>query len=302
MCLCVCRLQLQLYVAHGLVEVVDPHLVSVEKEKPQSHHHGGKSGTSTMMASLPSGTKSSAVLKVHLGSMLLQGGKGADKGPLAQHWNGAVPWAAMDVVKSGRQQREKTYHGTFLKVVLENQLFQPFASTARAVAGLAVVDPDPIPASLAQAAVHAVEALSILLLAALTEDATGTAQHHAGAVVWSLLGLEMALLEHEDLVRRALPMSAVDLSRALSPSRVQRGSQDLSVRTANSSGSGGRAHRYLKLHRKDVSAVLSPDLRSISIATDEALRRLIRGYSDVLVTYSFPKVYAEALQAKIAEL
>jgi hypothetical protein len=256
------------------------------------------------MASLPSGTKSSAVLKVHLGSMLLQGGKGADKGPLAQHWNGAVPWAAMDVVKSGRQQREKTYHGTFLKVVLENQLFQPFASTARAVAGLAVVDPDPIPSSLAQAAVHAVEALSILLLAALTEDATGTAQHHAGAVVWSLLGLEMALLEHEDLVRRALPMSAVDLSRALSPSRVQRGGHEPSARTSSSiSGSGSsRAHRYLKLHRKDVSAVLSPDLRSISIATDEALRRLIRGYSDVLVTYSFPKIYAEALQAKIAEL
>jgi hypothetical protein len=161
-----------------------------------------------------------------------------------------------------------------------------------------LIQADPLPRSLAQSAVYAVETLSLLLLSALREDPSGLAQHHAGAVVCSLLALELAILDHEDLVKRAVPLGAVNTSNGNSLLSLSGYTGDYyAAQTGGYQGYGGLAR-----HRMDVAAALSPDLRAVRIATEEALNRLVRGYRDVLVTYTFPKIYADALQAKVAAL
>jgi allophanate hydrolase subunit 1 len=39
----------------------------------------------------------------------------------------------------------------------------------------------------------------------------------------------------------------------------------------------------------------------MTVAVDDAIERLIQGYRDVLVTYSLPQIYAEALKKKLEE-
>ena len=120
--------------------------------------------------------------------------------------------------------------------------------------------------------IHAVESMSLLLVSALANDPTGTAQHHLIAVMCSLLALELALKGHNDILKSCLatPMGTVTTAFLVSPS-------------------GG-------LHRRGI--MVSTSLGSMSKAVDTAIGRLLDGYSDVLDAYVFPEQYANALKSR----
>ena len=138
--------------------------------------------------------------------------------------------------------------------------------------GVAEVDPDPIPSLLAQSVIHAVESMSLLLVSALANDPTGTAQHHLIAAMCALLSLELGLKGHNDILKSCLatPKGTITTAFLVSPS-------------------GG-------LHRRGIT--VSASLASMAAAVDAAIVRLLDGYSDVLDAYVFPEQYANALKSR----
>jgi hypothetical protein len=68
---------------------------------------------------------------------------------------------------------------------------------------------------------------------------------------------------------------------------------NLFKQTSSSSSSGSSKGRE--------GVVVSTSLNGMTVAVEDAIQRLIKGYRDVLVTYSLPQIYAEALKKKLEE-
>ena len=152
------------------------------------------------------------------------------------------------------------------------------------------MDPDPIPPILAQTAVHAIEASSLLLVSALSTDPTGTAQHHLIAVMHSLLALDLALSSHRDILRSCLPSSKGTVTAAY---LISGGSVDgHSIVRGSSGGRGATSDES----RRGIS--VSSSLSEVAGAADAAITRLIHAYRDILDAYVFPKAYADILKSK----
>jgi hypothetical protein len=144
------------------------------------------------------------------------------------------------------------------------------------------VDPDPIPPLLAQTVAHAIDSSTLLLVAALTADSSGTAQHHLVAVMHSLLALELALKSHSDILKSCFSSPRGTVTAAFLISSSNR------VRKNSSGGVDSRSHS------------VSANLTVMATAVDAGIIRLIKSYRDIIDAYVFPKIYADALKVKIA--
>jgi hypothetical protein len=129
--------------------------------------------------------------------------------------------------------------------------------------------------------VNAIEALSLLLTHALDEDPSGYTQSFVPCVLCSLLGLDMALKEYMQTVQSSFPGV---------------------LGTGTGTGIGKhfrKANRISGFRGVKISEVISQNFLSIALAVEEALNRIIRGYSDVIPTYSFPSNYATNLHSRL---
>ncbi len=127
------------------------------------------------------------------------------------------------------------------------------------------------PPVMAQSIVNAVEGLSLLLVAALSEDFSGLVQHHVPSVLNSLLRLEHAMKNYSNTVHQGF----------------------LSHFTRR-----GETHRIR--YRVRSAAHLPKSMQDIAEATDEALARLVLGYRDVVKSCNFADpLYIKALQNRV---
>lgn len=153
------------------------------------------------------------------------------------------------------------------------------------------MEPYPLPPLIIQSVGHAVEAVSQLLLSALTLDPTGTAQHHLVCVVHSLLGLELALKGHRDTLSRCTREHPLTLSSHPSLTHLQHAQSHSNLSEA--------LLKTLSKFQKDRD---TPSLASLAGAVEAAITRLVTGYRDILATCVFPSLYAEALKIKLSAL
>eukprot|EP01034_Spumella_vulgaris_P021910 gene21911-27987_t len=127
------------------------------------------------------------------------------------------------------------------------------------------------PPVMAQSAVNGIDSISLLLVAALSEDGSGLVQHHVPSVVNSLLMLEHALLAYSNTVHQTY------FSHFSKMGRVQR-----------------------IQYRVRSIAHLPRSMQLLSVATDEALGRLVGAYRDVLTSCVFvDPLHAKAFQARL---
>ena len=128
---------------------------------------------------------------------------------------------------------------------------------------------DPLPSATAQLGIHAIESVSIILQKALREDNTGIPQYHLAAVINSLLALDLILKEYASAIIR---VRAVD-----------------------------KKLRSQKRFSRSVG-LMSKELQALHKVTNEALTRIIKSYADLIVTYTFPPVYAKNLSERLKNI
>ena len=115
-----------------------------------------------------------------------------------------------------------------------------------------------IPPMMAQYVVHAIESVTLLLIAALTEDATGLVYHNVPCVFNCLLRLDHVLKRYSQSVHQAYS------SRFLKHGKLQR------------------------IQYKVKSLQHLPEgVQSICVAVDDALKDLVESYQDVLKSCDF---------------
>lgn len=130
-----------------------------------------------------------------------------------------------------------------------------------------------LPPLMAQYVVHAVESVTLLLIAALTEDATGLVYHNVPCVVNCLLRLDHALKAYSQTVHNAYMSEFHKLGKV---QRIQ--------------------------YRVKSLTHLPGGVQSICLAVDDALKDLSESYYDVLKSCDFvDPLYAGALQSFLAE-
>jgi hypothetical protein len=114
----------------------------------------------------------------------------------------------------------------------------------------------------AQDAIHAIEALSLFLT--LTPITFGEVHNFFPTLLQSLLGLELAIRDYGDVLRRIF--------------------------------SSRKSLRSFYRQQKNVhKSLLSAHLQGLAFAVDEAITRLLRSHRDVLPTYAFPAAYDKIL-------
>ena len=203
-----------------------------------------------------------------------------DLGPIACRW-GQVPdslpakkWHATSIVQCGRSLRTKTWIGEKIKNMLTSESWRWLWKFLR-LATCQVMVHDVLPSMTIQAAVHACEAVSQGLSEALVCDKTRTALFHVSAAAESLFALEMVLLDLTDARRIG-------------------------------EASDGRVFEDAKYVFGVFGGVLPGprrELNALSLAVDEALRRIVRGYRDVLKdvlrSSNFPSAYLPSLKKRL---
>lgn len=195
---------------------------------------------------------------------------------------------AVEIVKAGKRIRKELLQWTVESIVGRCAswiLSQPFLRyvpflnpLARWACGVHEVSVDPLPAGLTQAAQYAAEGLSLSLIAAAVEDAAGPSQHYIPAVLRSLMALEVALEEYNDVYRRY---------NALFPSRENPHWLNFDLKRGGSKVKG---------------LVVSGDLLALKLCLSEALDGLLRTYRHKLPSYSFPISCIRRLEGKLSAL
>lgn len=131
------------------------------------------------------------------------------------------------------------------------------------------LDLDPLPSATAQLGIHAMESISIILQKALREDNSGIPQYHLAAIISSLLALDEVLNQYASAITR--------------------------VRSVD------KKLRSQKRFSRSVG-LMPKELQALHKVTNESLSRIIKCYSDLIITYTFPPVYANNLSARIKKI
>lgn len=134
---------------------------------------------------------------------------------------------------------------------------------------------DPVGRANSCAALDATDGLTHCLLAALSEDRRGCAIHVLPAVLCTLLALHLALKDHAEISRRFSilhPHAATKLNSFSYPKNF------------------------------DLECAVAPEVLALTVCIRESLSRLLRTYRDSLFSYSFPSIYAAALEEMVKKL
>lgn len=121
-------------------------------------------------------------------------------GPLADHWNGSVNWAAQEMAQNDKKRRDSTIAGSFLRKLYGLKYIGVFV---KFVFG-SVVTTVPIPYAVVQQIAYASEGLSCALLYALREDQEGFCYSYVPVVVSSLIGLQIAVQDYYNMLQRSV--------------------------------------------------------------------------------------------------
>jgi hypothetical protein len=126
---------------------------------------------------------------------------------------------------------------------------------------------------------YSAEIISLLLVHALKEDTrVGGAKLFVPCALSSLIALQIALREYSDVLR----MNAGYTSKRGSNSNN-------SVTLSRGVGEG----------KSQITGTMSIELLGISAAVEDAINRIIVGYSDIIPSYSFPSIYAAEIQNRM---
>jgi hypothetical protein len=294
-------LQLQLIVAYGVAEILNP-------------EGGRKSGSGAVAGGSGSGSGSSGAGLTYRIRSVLEATKTSEAGAISLHWGGDISWDAMDVVKRGREGRKKGQIGSVLMSMLPAALVKSKAALSvgtkaaavtallppavgRWLDGVRGVEADPLSPVLVRSATFAVDGLSHMLISALADDSCGFAQHHLPAALESLCALQIALQDHRDLLRRCHPIGAVH--------NVVYGPFLIDKKTLKNAPKNGQKGRHVSDPRVQRARLqVSPNLELLEAAVDQAIARLVRAYRDLLDSYmpSFPRLHVALLKNKLAAI
>ena len=144
--------------------------------------------------------------------------------------------------------------------------FPGLASTERYWRG-GTVQLRPVPALVVQDAIHAAEGITACLVAGLTEDASGASFHYVPVILTSLLALQFAVADYNDMIRRSdgLP--------------------------------GGVPQNKFK-----VVAVGNHELRELEDALTRCIEDVVKAYRDALSIFSFPDMYSRELELTLRKI
>ena len=123
---------------------------------------------------------------------------------------------------------------------------------------------EPISIETTQDVVHAIESFSLILASAPREDTYSFTQQYLPTFLYSLLALESELVGYTAVVRGVLSSQRRYMSHYMNQKHM-------------------------------VGSYIPVSVQTLSIAIDEALNRLCRGYYDVILRYPFPQPYEQAL-------
>jgi hypothetical protein len=184
---------------------------------------------------------------------------------------------AMEIVKERKLYREtKTTIGILAKKMLtkiSKLKYRRYADKLeyflQSMIGVEAIF-DPISASNAQNLIYAIEALTINIVQARSEDPYGLTQQYLPSALFSLLALDLAIQEYGRVIREIFAAQRL---------------------------------RYINYYRalKELNGTyIAHEIHAIAVAVDEGISRLVRVFYDIIPKYPFPSAYADILSKRLA--
>ena len=176
---------------------------------------------------------------------------------------------ANEIVQKNKIRREKTTIGLLCKSILSSTTIQGtwFESFVQNMLSMKPIT-DFLTKPLTQEIIHSIEILSIGLINAIKEDKTVLTQQTLPMILYTLIGLQLAINEYNNILRQLYSFNRID---------------------------------WLNVYRKQKSItgnMISTELQGILQTLDVGIDRLIKSYYDMIPMYPFPSTHQMILNEK----